>query len=102
TVMTIDGENLADDPVIAGVTGIYADSLQNAEVAYSEATGEVFVTARFGMGHMATSAISATIMAQNWWTHSAGSLDKRNLQQLAGLENAGISAWASVFHDEGT
>ncbi len=102
TVMTIDGENLADDPVIAGVTGIYADSLQNAEVGYSAETGEVFVTASFGMGHMATSAVSATTMAQNWWMHSAGSLDERNLQQLAGLENAGISAWAAVFHEEGT
>ncbi len=102
TIMTIDGENLADDPVIAGVTGIYADSLQNAEVGYSAQTGEVFVTASFGMGHMATSAVSATTMAQNWWMHSAGSLDERNLQQLAGLENAGISAWASVFHEEGT
>ena len=57
TVITVDGENNADAPVIAGVTGNFADSLLGAEVNYSEETGEVNVTARFGMGHMATSAI---------------------------------------------
>ena len=102
TVITVDGENNADAPVIAGVTGNFADSLLGAEVNYSEATGEVNVTARFGMGHMATSASAATTMAQNWWMQSIGSFDKRNLQQLAGLEDAGVSAWATVFQEEGS
>ena len=60
------------------------------------------MTARFGMGHMATSASAATTMAQNWWMQSMGSFDKRNLQQLAGLEDAGISAWATAFQEEGS
>ena len=102
TVITVDGENNADAPVIAGVTGNFADSLLDAEVNYSEETGEVSVTARFGMGHMATSASAATTMAQNWWMQSIGSFDKRNLQQLAGLEDAGVSAWATVFQEEGS
>ena len=39
TVITVDGENNADAPVIAGVTGNFADSLLGAEVNYSEADG---------------------------------------------------------------
>ena len=54
------------------------------------------------MGHMATSAASATTMAQHWWMQSAGSLDKRDMQQLAGLEDSGLSVWASTFHEEGS
>jgi outer membrane autotransporter protein len=60
------------------------------------------VTARFGMGHMATSASSATSMAQHWWMQSLGSLDKRDMQQLAGAKDSGLSVWASTFHEEGS
>ena len=102
TVITVGGENDGGRAVIAGVTGNFADSLLGAEVSYSEATGEVTVTARFGMGHMATSAASATTMAQHWWMQSVGSLDKRDMQQLAGLEDSGLSVWASTFHEEGS
>jgi outer membrane autotransporter protein len=100
TVVTVGGENHGDAPVIEGITGNFADSLQSAEVVYED--GEVIVTAHFGMGHMATSAASATTMAQHWWMQSAGSLDKRDMQRLAGLEDAGLSAWATVFHEEGS
>ncbi len=102
TVITVNGANDGDAPVISGITGNFADSLLGAEVEYSEATGEVNVTARFGMGHMATSAAAATTLAQHWWMQSAGSLDKRDMQQLAGLEDSGISAWATAFHEEGS
>ena len=102
TVISVGGENDGDAPVIAGVTGNFADSLQGAEVSYSEATGEITVTARFGMGHMATSAASATTMAQHWWMQSVGSLDRRDMQQLAGLEDTGVSAWIAAFHEEGS
>ena len=101
-VITVGGENNGRRAVVAGVTGDFADSLQDAEVSYSEATGEVTVTAHFGMGHMATSASSATTMAQHWWMQSAGSLDKRDMQQLAGLEDSGLSVWAATFHEEGS
>ena len=60
TVITVNGANDGDAPVISGITGNFADSLLGAEVEYSEATGEVNVTARFGMGHMATSAAAST------------------------------------------
>ena len=100
-VITVGGENNGN-AVVAGVTGDFADSLQDAEVNYSEATGEITVTAHFGMGHMATSAASATTMAQHWWMQSVGSLDKRDMQQIAGLEDSGLSVWAATFHEEGS
>jgi outer membrane autotransporter protein len=102
TVITVGGDNRGDAPAITGVTGSFADSLQNAEISFSEATGEVTVTASFGMGHMATSAASATTLAQHWWMQSAGSLDRRDMQQLAGLEDTGLSVWAAAFHEEGS
>jgi outer membrane autotransporter protein len=100
TVITVGGENAADAPVLAGITGIFADSVLGAEVSYQD--GEVNVTATFGMGHMATSASAATSMAQHWWMQSIGSLDKRDMQRLAGLEDSGVSAWATMFHEEGS
>lgn len=102
TVITIDGENGAGTPLISGVSGQYADSLQSAEASYSAATGEITVTALFGMGHLATATSSATSMAQNWWMQSVASLDKRDAQKLIGAEDSGVSVWGSVFHDEGT
>ena len=33
---------------------------------------------------------------------SAGSLDKRDMQKLAGNSESGLSAWGMAFHDEGT
>jgi len=99
-VMTVEGENNADAPIIEGITGNFADSVLGADVVYEN--GEVIVTARFGMGHMATSASAATTMAQHWWMQSAGSLDKRDMQRIAGEEDSGISTWASVFHEEGS
>jgi outer membrane autotransporter protein len=102
TLITVGGVNGADAPVIAGVTGNFADSLLGAEISFDESSGEVVVTAQFGMGHMATSAVSATTMAQNWWMQSLGSFDKRNLQKLAGAEDTGVSVWAAAFHEEGT
>jgi outer membrane autotransporter protein len=98
TVITVGGQNDGDEPVVAGITGNFADSLQNAEIRYE--SGEVIVTARFGMGHMATSATAATTMAQHWWMQSAGSLDRRDMQRLAGLEDSGLSVWAATFHEE--
>jgi hypothetical protein len=95
TVITVDGDNQADSTTIAGISGNFADSLQSAEVSYEN--GEVTVTARFGMGHMATSASSATSMAQHWWMQSIGSLDKRDMQQLAGAKDMGLSVWARAW-----
>ena len=54
------------------------------------------------MGHMATSVSAATSMAQHWWMQSVGSLDKRDMQQLAGLQDSGLSVWATAFHEEGS
>lgn len=102
TVITIDGENDAGTPLISGVTGQYADSLQSALASFDQATGEVTVTAIFGMGHLATAASAATTMAQNWWMQSVASLDKRDAQKLVGAEDTGISVWGTAFHDEGT
>jgi outer membrane autotransporter protein len=100
TAITVDGENHAGAPIVAGVTGNFADSMLGAQASYSEETGEVTVTARFGMGHMATSTTSATTMAQQWWMQSVGSLDRRDMQQLVGLEDSGLSVWAGVFQEE--
>jgi outer membrane autotransporter protein len=99
-VISVGGENNADAPIIDGVTGNFADSVLGAEASYSEETGEVIVTARFGMGHMATSAAAATTMAQQWWMRSVGSLDRRDMQHLVGLEDSGVSVWAAVFQEE--
>jgi outer membrane autotransporter protein len=41
-------------------------------------------------------------MAQAWWMQSAGSLDRRDMQQLAGQEDTGVSLWAATFHEEGS
>ena len=38
TVISVGGENNADAPLIAGVTGSFADSLLGADISYSEAT----------------------------------------------------------------
>jgi len=100
TLITIDGDNGSSAPTLAGVTGNFAGSLLGAEVVYED--GEVMVTTTFGMGHMATSAASATTMAQHWWMQSAGSLDRRDMQQFAGQEDSGLSAWAATFHEEGS
>jgi outer membrane autotransporter protein len=102
SVLSVGGENHGDAPVIEGVTGVFADSVLGAEASYSEATGEVTVTARFGLGHMGTSATSATTMAQNWWMQSLGALDRRDMQHIVGLEDHGVSVWATAFHEEGS
>jgi len=102
SVITVEGENGADAPLIAGVTGRFADSLLGAEASFDAATGEVLVTARFGMGHMATAAVSTTAMAQNWWSQTAGSYDKRNMHRMAGAKDTGLSVWGTAFHEEGT
>jgi outer membrane autotransporter protein len=101
TVITVEGENNGE-AVIAGITGDFADSLQDAKVNYSEQTGEISVTARFGMGHMGTSAASATTMAQHWWMQSVGSLDRRDMQHIIGMEDSGVSVWAGAFQEEGS
>ena len=41
-------------------------------------------------------------MAQHWWMQSVGSLDRRDMQQLVGLEDSGVSVWAGVFQEEGS
>ena len=84
------------------MTGPFADSLLNAQASFDEETGEVIVSAVFGMGHMATAAGSATSMAQDWWMQSVGTFGQRNMYRLAGAEDAGLSAWGTVFHEEGT
>jgi outer membrane autotransporter protein len=84
------------------VSGQFADSLLSAEVRTDAATGDVLVSATFGMGHMAIAAASATTMAQNWWLQSVETYDKRNMHRLSGADETGWSAWSSVFHEEGT
>ena len=41
-------------------------------------------------------------MAQHWWMQSVGSLDRRDMQQIVGLEDSGLSVWAGVFQEEGS
>ena len=102
TVISVGGDNGASAPTLAGVTGQFADSLVSAEVQTDAVTGDVRVSARFGMGHMALAAASATTMAQNWWLQSVESYDKRNMHRLSGAAENGWSVWSSVFHEEGT
>jgi outer membrane autotransporter protein len=102
TIVSVGGDNDASAPTIAGVTGQFADSLLSAQARTDAATGDLLVSARFGMGHMAIAAASATTMAQSWWLQSVESYDKRNMHRLSGAGEAGWSAWGSVFHDEGT
>jgi len=103
-VIKIEGENGASAPVVSGVTGRFADSLLDAKTSFNDSTGEVVVTALFGMGHLATAAASTTTMAQNWWMQSVGSFDKRNMQRQAGASDSdnGLSVWGAFFHQEGT
>ena len=101
-VITVEGQNGSSAPVVAGVTGGFADSLLDAQASFSEETGQVVVTATFGMGHMATAAASSTTMAQNWWLQSVGSYKDRNMQRLAGGDDTGPSVWGTAFHEEGT
>jgi outer membrane autotransporter protein len=102
TIVSVGGDNDANAPTIAGVSGQFADSLLGAEVRTDAATGDVLVSATFGMGHMAIAAASATTMAQNWWLQSVETYDKRNMHRLSGADETGWSAWGSVFHEEGT
>jgi outer membrane autotransporter protein len=102
TLVSIEGQSEADAPVVAGVSGQYADSVLRAQASFNQATGDVVVSARFGMGHMAIAAASATTMAQNWWLQSVESFDKRNMHTLSGAEDSGFAAWSTAFHDEGT
>ena len=102
TVASIAGSNGADQPIIAGVSGRYADTLLSAEARYDEATGDVVVSAVLGMGHLAVAASSATVMAQNWWMQSVETFDKRNMHRLSGATDTGFSAWSTAFHEEGT
>jgi outer membrane autotransporter protein len=101
TVISFGGGN-ANAPLYAGATGRFADSIVRAEANLDAASGDVVVSTRFGMGHMAIAAASATTMAQNWWLQSVESFDKRNLHRLSGADENGIAVWSSVFHEEGT
>ncbi len=102
TLVSIDGQSDADAPVVAGVTGQFADSLLQAQARLDQATGDIVVSARFGMGHMAVAAASATTMAQDWWLQSVESFDKRNMHRLSGAEDSGFAVWSTAFHEEGT
>ncbi len=102
TLVSIEGQSGADAPVVAAVTGRFADSVLRAQAGFNQATGDVVVSARFGMGHMAIAATSATTMAQNWWLQSVESFDKRNMHKLAGAEDSGFAVWSTAFHEEGT
>lgn len=102
TLVSIEGQSEADAPVVAGVTGQFADSVLSAQASFNEATGAVVVSTRFGMGHMAVAAASATTMAQNWWLQSVESFGKRNMHKLSGATDTGLAVWSSAFHEEGT
>ncbi len=102
TVMSIEGENEADAPAVAGVSGQFADSVLGAQASFDAASGDVVVSARFGMGHMAVAASAATTMAQNWWLQSVESFDKRNMHKLSGATDSGFAVWSTAFHEEGT
>lgn len=102
TVASIAGDNGAGQPTIAGVSGRFADTLLSAEARYDAATGDVIVSARLGMGHMAVATAAATTMAQNWWLQSVETFDKRNMHKLSGAADTGFAVWSSAFHEEGT
>ena len=101
-LVSIEGQNLAAAPVVAGVSGQFADSVLGAQASFDKASGDVVVSARFGMGHMAVAASAATTMAQNWWLQSVESFDKRNMHKLSGATDSGFAVWSTAFHEEGT
>jgi outer membrane autotransporter protein len=101
-VISVAGDNGAGAPVLAGVSGQFADSVVDASAAIDAATGDVVVSARFGLGHMGIAAASATTMAQNWWLQAVETYGKRNMHRLSGATEEGVSVWTSAFHDEGT
>ena len=81
--INIGGTNGADVIKVAGVTGVYAESLLGSEAHYDAATGDIVINAIFGMGHLATAVTAATTMTQNWWLQSVGSYERRNPITLA-------------------
>ena len=102
TVLSVEGENAAAAPTVAGVSGQFADSVLGAQASFDAASGDVVVSALFGMGHMAVAASAATTMAQSWWLQSVESFDKRNMHRLSGANDSGFAVWSTAFHEEGT
>jgi len=97
----IDGSNGADLLEVAGASGFYADSFVGGEAHFDQASGDVIVTATFGMGHMATAANAAAIGAQNWLSGSLSSYGHRNIQAYTGRKGEGLAVWGYAFQDEG-
>ena len=56
--IVIEGVNGAETLELAGTSGRFGDTLQDAVFSFDEATGQVRVTARFGMGNLASAAAS--------------------------------------------
>jgi len=99
--INIGGTNDADLIKVAGVTGLYTDSLLESEAHYDAATGDVVINAIFGLGYLGTAASAATTMTQNWWLQSIGSYERRNPIRHAGAKRDGLWVWSSAFSDVG-
>jgi len=97
----IGGSNGADVMEVAGASGFFADSFVGGEAHFDQASGDVIVTATFGLGHMGTAANAASILAQDWLTTSLGSHNKRNIGKYSGRKGDGFSVWGYAFQDEG-
>lgn len=99
--LNIGGTNDASVIDVAGVTGLYADSLVSSATRFDAASGDVVIDAVFGLGHMGTAANSAAVSAQNWLAASLGSYGDRNIRAYTGRNGEGLSAWGYAFQDEG-
>ena len=92
TTVAVNGENGAGAPELLGVTGAFADTALATSIGFDE-NGHTVVNVTFGMGHLSTSAMSATMMAQNWWMQAIGSTERRHSRTLAGNGREGFSFW---------
>jgi hypothetical protein len=97
----VGGENHGTAQV-QQVTGAFADTLQNVNVTFDQASGEFKVVGNFGLSHLGSAVMSANIMAGSWWQNSIA-----NAATFAGNENApkgekGITPWGSFLHEEGS
>lgn len=99
--MNIGGANGAEFLDVAGVSGLYADSLIEWETTFEASTGDVVINALFGLGHMGTAANAAAVSAQNWLAGSMSSYDKRNIHAYTGRKGEGLAIWGYAFQDEG-
>jgi len=99
--ITIGGANGADLVEVAGVSGLYADSVIDSEARYDAASGDIVISASFGLGHMGTAANAAAVSAGNWLAGTMSSYGHRNINAYTGRKGEGLAIWHYAFQDEG-